>query len=86
MDNADRAITVLVADDQELFRRGMQTVLATETGFDVVGEACDGAEAVARVGELAPDVDAALERALGDRDWQVRQAAEDLLAEGGGRQ
>lgn len=25
-----------------------------------------------------PDVDAALERALGDRDWQVRQAAEDL--------
>ena len=29
-----------------------------------------------------PDVDAALERALSDRDWQVRQAAEDL---GGGR-
>ncbi len=32
---------------------------------------------------LAPfegaDIDAALERALGDRDWQVRQAAEDLL-------
>jgi len=25
-----------------------------------------------------PEVDAALERALGDRDWQVRQAAEDL--------
>ncbi len=25
-----------------------------------------------------PDVDAAIERALGDRDWQVRQAAEDL--------
>jgi len=27
-----------------------------------------------------PEVDAALARALGDRDWQVRQAAEDLLA------
>lgn len=27
-----------------------------------------------------PDVDAALQRALDDRDWQVRQAAEDLLA------
>jgi HEAT repeat protein len=27
-----------------------------------------------------PEVDAALERALTDRDWQVRQAAEDLLA------
>jgi len=34
---------------------------------------------------LAPfsgdDVDAALQKALSDRDWQVRQAAEDLLAE-----
>ncbi len=28
----------------------------------------------------SPEVDAALERALTDRDWQVRQAAEDLLA------
>ncbi|MFP3906108.1 MAG: hypothetical protein ACLFWR_03700, partial [Acidimicrobiales bacterium] len=27
-----------------------------------------------------PEVDAALERARTDRDWQVRQAAEDLLA------
>jgi HEAT repeat protein len=27
-----------------------------------------------------PEVDAALQRALTDRDWQVRQAAEDLLA------
>ena len=26
-----------------------------------------------------PEVDAALQRALTDRDWQVRQAAEDLL-------
>jgi two-component system NarL family response regulator len=56
MDDGARPITVLVADDQELFRKGLQTVLATETGFDVVGEACDGAEAVARVAELAPDV------------------------------
>ena len=56
MDTEGRAITVLVADDQELFRRGMQTVLATEAGFDVVGEARDGAEAVARVADLAPDV------------------------------
>ncbi|MDQ1394827.1 MAG: hypothetical protein QOG64_86 [Acidimicrobiaceae bacterium] len=28
-----------------------------------------------------PEVDAALQRAAGDRDWQVRQAAEDLLAD-----
>lgn len=31
-----------------------------------------------------PEVQAALERARADRDWQVRQAAEDLLAAGGG--
>ncbi len=30
-----------------------------------------------------PEVDAALRRALDDRDWQVRQAAEDLLEAGG---
>jgi HEAT repeat protein len=30
-----------------------------------------------------PEVDAALERALGDRDWQVRQAAEDLTVRHG---
>jgi HEAT repeat protein len=30
-----------------------------------------------------PEVDAALERALGDRDWQVRQAAEDLTGRHG---
>lgn len=29
-----------------------------------------------------PDVDAAIERSLGDRDWQVRQAAEDLVEPG----
>ena len=56
MDTEGRPITVLVADDQELFRRGMQTVLATEAGFNVVGEASDGAAAVARTTDLAPDV------------------------------
>jgi len=51
-----RSVTVVVADDQELFRRGMHTVLATEAGFEVIGEAGSGDEAVARVAELAPDV------------------------------
>jgi HEAT repeat protein len=31
----------------------------------------------------SPDVTAALRAALSDRDWQVRQAAEDLLAAAG---
>ncbi|MGI9079564.1 MAG: response regulator [Acidimicrobiales bacterium] len=49
------AISVLVVDDEELFRRGLRTVLDTEAGF-TVAEAADGAEAVARTAELAPDV------------------------------
>ncbi|MGI9022728.1 MAG: response regulator [Acidimicrobiales bacterium] len=48
-------ISVLVADDEELFRRGLRTVLELETGF-AVSEAADGAEAVERVQSLAPDV------------------------------
>ncbi len=56
MDDDARPITVVVADDQELFRRGMQTVLAVEAGFAVLAQARDGEEAVAKVAELAPDV------------------------------
>ncbi len=56
MDEDARPITVVVADDHELFRRGMQTVLAMEAGFDVLAQAADGEEAVAKVAELAPDV------------------------------
>ena len=51
-----RPVTVIVADDHELFRKGMRTVLAIEAGFEVMAEASNGEEAVARVAELAPDV------------------------------
>ena len=49
-------IRVLVVDDQALFRRGLQMVLRTVAGIDVVGEAADGSEALERVRELVPDV------------------------------
>ena len=49
-------IRVLVADDHPLFRRGLTIVLEAEGDIEVVAEAADGEEAVARVGELAPDV------------------------------
>jgi len=52
---AGGVISVLVVDDQELFRRGLRTVLAMEAGFEV-SEAADGVEAVERASELAPDV------------------------------
>ncbi|HKG50237.1 MAG TPA: response regulator transcription factor [Actinomycetales bacterium] len=49
-------IRVLVADDHVLYRRGLEMVLGTEEGIEIVGEAGDGAEAIRRVEELLPDV------------------------------
>jgi len=49
-------IRVLIADDQALFRRGLCVVLGTETHIDVVGEAENGEDAVAKAALLAPDV------------------------------
>jgi DNA-binding NarL/FixJ family response regulator len=48
-------IRVLIADDQALFREGLRTVLAAR-GFDVIGEATNGEEAVRLAAELEPDV------------------------------
>ncbi|GAA3232189.1 response regulator [Dactylosporangium siamense] len=50
------SIRVLLVDDQELIRTGLRLFLQTQNGFEVVGEAQDGAEAVARAAELRPDV------------------------------
>ena len=49
-------IRVVVADDQALFRRGLSVVLAASDDIEVVGEASDGEEAVAKAQELTPDV------------------------------
>ena len=49
-------IRVLVVDDHALFRRGLQMVLEQEDDIDVVGEAGDGAEAVATAAETLPDI------------------------------
>ncbi|HET8987648.1 MAG TPA: response regulator transcription factor [Humibacillus sp.] len=49
-------IRVLLVDDHALYRRGLQTVLSTEEGIEVVGEAVDGVEAVERAEETMPDV------------------------------
>jgi DNA-binding NarL/FixJ family response regulator len=51
-----QALRVLIVDDHALFRRGLQMVLAQERDIDVVGEAADGAEAVAQAQDLMPDV------------------------------
>ncbi|WP_063038949.1 response regulator [Nocardia grenadensis] len=49
-------ITVLVVDDQELMRVGLKMVLGAHPDIEVVGEADNGATAVARAAELTPDV------------------------------
>jgi DNA-binding NarL/FixJ family response regulator len=48
--------TVVLVDDQELVRSGFRMLLSVEDDIAVVGEARDGAEAIAVVAELAPDV------------------------------
>jgi len=49
-------IRILVADDHMIIRQGLRLILETEAGFDLVGEAADGAEAVRLCAELHPAV------------------------------
>jgi DNA-binding NarL/FixJ family response regulator len=49
-------ITVLLVDDQELFREGVRVIVDAQEGMSVVGSAADGLEAVRLVEELTPDV------------------------------
>ena len=49
-------LRVLLADDQDLVRLGLRTLLETEDGFEVAGEAADGLTAVTETVRTVPDV------------------------------
>ncbi|MFF1557855.1 response regulator [Streptomyces sp. NPDC058279] len=49
-------IKVMIADDQMMVRQGFTVLLNAQPDIEVVGQAVDGAEAVAKVAELGPDV------------------------------
>ena len=50
------SIRLLIADDHLIVRQGLRLILETEDGFELVGEASDGAEAVKLAAELHPEV------------------------------
>ena len=86
-DIVERLVELARAGDDPLVRESAVAALGAigdERGLDAIIAACDDKPAVRRraVLALAPfdgeEVDATIERALVDRDWQVRQAAEDL--------
>ncbi|MFE7661815.1 response regulator [Streptomyces celluloflavus] len=77
----DTPVTLLIADDDEVTRSGLRTLLAAQPGIAVIGEAADGVEAVEQGRRLRPDVvlmDVRMPRCNGI------EATRQLLAESAG--
>ena len=49
-------VRILIAEDQALVRRGTAVLLSMEPDMEVVGQACDGIEAVEMAKRLAPEI------------------------------
>jgi two-component system nitrate/nitrite response regulator NarL len=80
MDRRTHPIRIVIADDHPIFRDGLRRLLEAEPGLKVIGEACDGQEAVKLTMELKPDIlllDLAMPRHTG------LDALRDLSADSG---
>ena len=53
---ADRRIRVMLVDDHGVMRQGLAAILSDEKDIEIVGQACDGVEAVEMAPRLLPDV------------------------------
>src|SRR5690242_9932919 len=51
-----RSVTVLIADDLEAWRLQVRRLLLDRQEWQIIGEACDGREAIQKAEELRPDV------------------------------
>ena len=49
-------LRILIVDDHEVVRRGLLALLATQAGWEVIGEATSGPDAVRKVAQTKPDV------------------------------
>jgi DNA-binding NarL/FixJ family response regulator len=49
-------VRILIADDHELMRRGLRSILATRPDWEVCGEAVDGSDAIEKTKLLHPDI------------------------------
>lgn len=56
MKSANTKIRVFLADDHEVVRAGLKSLLNSQSDMKVVGEAADGREAVAQISSLRPDI------------------------------
>ena len=77
MGRGKRVSQILIADGNALFRRGLRTLLAAENDFEVLDEAADVEEALAKVRLLSPNVllmDLGLLHSTQDAAFSIRQA------------
>src|ERR1700683_1708917 len=56
MEKRSTPIRIVIADDHRIFRAGLRRLLESEGDMKVVGEACDGIEAVKLATEIKPDI------------------------------